>query len=234
MAIKRIHTEKEAIDFDQYQIFRLARLASKDWELFEEISQFVNFSVYFNDRQTLDMTYANKKVEEILDLDTESILDRGYDLILEISDKSVLAHTSSLISSYDLENNPNKLCSFPQRVNLKGQDEWLFTHKLIFDEVAYLNCGYTIQEIGKPGELISKILDEVFVERDGWSKYNALQNRELEIMQLMAQGFTSKELSEILFISEHTVKTHRKNIYKKLDVKNLADLIRFVQAFEMI
>ncbi|MEO1382781.1 MAG: LuxR C-terminal-related transcriptional regulator [Bacteroidota bacterium] len=43
----------------------------------------------------------------------------------------------------------------------------------------------------------------------------------------MALGKTSKEIAEALFISTRTVETHRKNIHQKLEIKNLAGLIRF-------
>ena len=49
--------------------------------------------------------------------------------------------------------------------------------------------------------------------------------REIEIHQLLIQGFSNKELSDKLFISLHTVKKHLKNIYKKLGVKNRLQII---------
>jgi len=44
-----------------------------------------------------------------------------------------------------------------------------------------------------------------------------LSEREYEIMRLVEQGKTSKEIGEILFISKHTVDTHRRNILKKIE-----------------
>ncbi|XIG14491.1 helix-turn-helix transcriptional regulator [Dehalogenimonas etheniformans] len=47
-----------------------------------------------------------------------------------------------------------------------------------------------------------------------------LSKRELEIAELVSQGATNKELASKLFISEHTVKVHVKNILQKLELKN--------------
>ena len=55
---------------------------------------------------------------------------------------------------------------------------------------------------------------------------NILTNREKEIIQLIAQEYTSDEISEKLFLSKLTVETHRKNILIKLQVKNVAGLIK--------
>lgn len=54
-----------------------------------------------------------------------------------------------------------------------------------------------------------------------------LTNRELEILKLIADGFSNKEIGEQLFISHRTVDTHRTNLMKKLEVNNIAGLISF-------
>lgn len=47
-----------------------------------------------------------------------------------------------------------------------------------------------------------------------------LSNREYEVLQLLAQGYTNKAIGEALFISLSTVKTHVSNLYVKMEVKN--------------
>lgn len=53
-----------------------------------------------------------------------------------------------------------------------------------------------------------------------------ISNREREILQLIAFENSSKEIAQQLFISEHTVITHRKNLLHKMEVKNTAGLVR--------
>ena len=54
-----------------------------------------------------------------------------------------------------------------------------------------------------------------------------LGQREIEIIHALADGLTSSQIGEKLFISEHTVKTHRKNILKKLDLHSSSELIQY-------
>lgn len=54
-----------------------------------------------------------------------------------------------------------------------------------------------------------------------------LTEREIEILKLIAMGFSNTEIGEKLFISHRTVDTHRTNLMKKLQVNNIAGLIRF-------
>lgn len=49
----------------------------------------------------------------------------------------------------------------------------------------------------------------------------------------MALGCDSYEIAHELAISKHTVDTHRKNIYKKTELKNLRDIILFTLIFDM-
>ncbi len=56
---------------------------------------------------------------------------------------------------------------------------------------------------------------------------SVLSDREVEILSLIAKGKTSTEISEELHISSRTVETHRKNIHQKLDIRNIAGLVRF-------
>jgi len=84
------------------------------------------------------------------------------------------------------------------------------------------------------GELyISPFLGEVFTDEvihqyreKGTFPCETLTNREVEVLKLVAEGLTSKEIAEILSISIRTVEHHRANLLKKLDLKNTADLIK--------
>ena len=54
-----------------------------------------------------------------------------------------------------------------------------------------------------------------------------LSPREIEIITLIASEYSGKEISEKLFISSHTVETHRKNIMKKLHIKSTVGLAKY-------
>jgi len=54
-----------------------------------------------------------------------------------------------------------------------------------------------------------------------------ISRQEREIIKLIIKGLTSKEISNALFIAKTTVDTHRKNIYKKLEISNSSSLIKF-------
>jgi two-component system, NarL family, response regulator NreC len=78
---------------------------------------------------------------------------------------------------------------------------------------------------------ISKILVEDYMrqlERQGAEDtYELLTNREREILQLLAEGKTNKEVAGILNLSLYTVETHRTHILQKLNLHNVPELILY-------
>ena len=57
--------------------------------------------------------------------------------------------------------------------------------------------------------------------------YDRLTNREREVLQLVAEGYSSREIGELLYISEKTVETHRSHLMDKLDIHSTAELTRY-------
>ncbi|MCB9336071.1 MAG: response regulator transcription factor [Flavobacteriales bacterium] len=53
----------------------------------------------------------------------------------------------------------------------------------------------------------------------------SLSEREIEIIRLISDGLTNKEIADTLYLSTHTVNTHRKNIMNKLGIKNTAGIV---------
>ncbi len=59
------------------------------------------------------------------------------------------------------------------------------------------------------------------------NSYSKLTDREREVLQLIAEGYSTREIAQLLHISEKTVRAHRTNLMSKLDVHNTAELVRY-------
>lgn len=51
-----------------------------------------------------------------------------------------------------------------------------------------------------------------------------VSDREVEILELVSEGYTVKEIAKLLYISVHTVISHKKNLIEKFDARNSIDL----------
>ena len=72
------------------------------------------------------------------------------------------------------------------------------------------------------------------VEGDGDDGVARLTDREREVLQLIAEGKTNKDVAFALTVSVNTVETHRKHIMEKLDLHNTAELVRFAIRTKMV
>ena len=67
-----------------------------------------------------------------------------------------------------------------------------------------------------------------FGENPGSYKISPLSEREEQVAKLIGDGISSKDIARYLSISEKTVSKHRSNIFRKLNIKNTAQLVRYV------
>jgi two-component system response regulator NreC len=75
---------------------------------------------------------------------------------------------------------------------------------------------------------ISKRVIQDYVQQsessDGYDSYDALTARQREVLQLIAEGHTTREIADLLTISVKTVESHRTNLMEKLDIHTTAGL----------
>lgn len=69
---------------------------------------------------------------------------------------------------------------------------------------------------------------------DMYDRDTILTTREMEILRKISQGFLSKEISDMLCVSVHTVNTHRQRILAKLNVNNSMEAVKYARALGLI
>jgi len=100
---------------------------------------------------------------------------------------------------------------------------------------AFSELASAIQAIYQGGSFLSPVAAAAVVEEcqqkvsaEGETdSYQNLTDREREMLKLVAEGYTAREIADMLVISLRTVETHKTNLMKKLNIRNKADLIRF-------
>ena len=106
--------------------------------------------------------------------------------------------------------------------------------------------GYILKNTGKHEllEALSRILSghtyfseevtqELMKSRENVSS-GCLTNREIEIIRLIEKELSNKQIADKLFISERTVETHRKNIFRKTCTQSLVGLIKYAYEHKII
>lgn len=83
-------------------------------------------------------------------------------------------------------------------------------------------------------EVSNEILRSLANRNDSEEEIYRLTDREIEILKLIAQEFSNADIAKQLYISERTVETHRKNIYRKTNTKTIVGLIKYAVERKLI
>jgi DNA-binding NarL/FixJ family response regulator len=99
---------------------------------------------------------------------------------------------------------------------ISGQEELLRAVQLVATGHKYIMPQISLKLLGKMRESQAPV-----------SRPEILSRRELEVLRLIAEGYTAEKIADKIFTSRRTVETHRQNILEKTKTKNRANLIRY-------
>ncbi|KHD84933.1 response regulator transcription factor [Bacillus ginsengihumi] len=108
----------------------------------------------------------------------------------------------------------------------KGAQGYLLKNIQANEWYEYLKA-FALDEIPMSKEIAWRIIKEFSLNRSANDSLTPLSARELEVLQLVAKGLSNREIAENLYISEHTVKSHLKNILSKLHLDNRVQLTSY-------
>jgi len=160
---------------------------------------------------------ANSEAVVILDFDS-----LGIDHIDEVSVLSVCFPKSNWLFIADI---PDESFLMPLTATFSKANFILKTNEYDIIVSAILSTAQ-----GKKfycSEALQIIMDGHNRKKENSVKRNLLTSTELELVQLFTQGKTAKEIAEARCLSHHTINTHRKNIFRKLELNNVQELIKF-------
>lgn len=103
-------------------------------------------------------------------------------------------------------------------VKKSAPSELILAIQALYDNQSYLSSS------------VSKVVVDDYTRAKTFKtvgKKGVLSDREQEVLQLLAEGNSTRKIAKILYISVNTVATHRRNIMKKLDVHSVSQLIRY-------
>lgn len=97
---------------------------------------------------------------------------------------------------------------------------------------AYEELVYAVREVIKGNKYLSPevttgVIDARMASGQSDPAFAKLTDREREVLQLLAEGKTTKAIADALCISVKTIETHRRNIMEKLDIHSIAELTKY-------
>jgi len=107
-------------------------------------------------------------------------------------------------------------------------------HGYLVKDSTFTELLQAIRTVSKDKRYLSPNITSIVVddylhlsEGSAQSVYSALSTREKEVLQLIAEGKSTRDIAEILNLSLKTIETHRGNLMRKLRAENVADLVKY-------
>ncbi|WP_086029415.1 response regulator transcription factor [Tenacibaculum holothuriorum] len=237
-----ISYEKEDSLFIQYWVNSPTTID----EFKQEMLIYTSFYKKHKPRYTL---WIQENMTIKLDLETqvwieESVnipcLEYGNKKCAFVVSKDVLAHIA-VIDTFDKLNS----CIVPKHFTTEEKArEWLFEEEQLYidnekkkityegvDDEGNVIVKIPVSNIKKTFKSLNSLLEEEKFQLINEYKFNLLTKREKEVLKNVALGQNHQEISDNLYISIHTVRTHIKNIRLKLEISDNKEFSKFLKVF---
>ena len=180
------------------------------------------------------MEYENDVVFSYVEQLSQGFLNRNF-TISNFAGKHTpigykLKELKDIIIRYYPEKNNYQLNQVLLEIILSEQD--LTSHCMIEDKLFVPAVKLIEQQLKKSGQI--QYTDETDCENIEKDKLEVLSEREKDIIICVAKGMNNKEIADYLYLSVHTITTHRRNISNKLQIHTTAGLIIYAIANKLV
>ena len=228
----KLHTEKEYHLANMMAVHRLRNLYRVSESIFYNIIEHIPAYIHLNNTNH-DIVFANNNLKK-RSRELDNLAEYGSHYLEKISCPILLDSLKQKTSRFIKNNDDDEICSYFQRVLIDEQMTYVYSHKMHLDESKHLVFSNILTELGSMGKVFLGIIEQYFTNKTSWQRFFSLTKQEKEIVRLISKGYTYKQISDTLFISSHTVRVHRKNIYKKLDINNTTGLVKIAMLLDII
>lgn len=211
-----------------------------------DIGDIIPASLMIHELKGLQLTgcsYMNNWGCERLGTTADDVNSLGYTYYDRYFVKDEIRDFFRGINDYITEGDFQKQYNFFQRVRLYKRPDYTWFHTIckgfeVMDETSpelkLVLISAPVSGADRLAMRVNKTLGQDAYIRKNYRRFVLLTKREKEIIALMSHGKFSREIAETLFISSHTVATHRKNILRKTECKSLPELLQFAMAFDLV
>lgn len=229
-------TEPELISAQKQNIYLLDKLISNARLTISEVEDLIPGIFHLNSVEDLSLQYVAKNGQDFFGRNMEDIREIGAAFF----EKILSRETRNLVIPKFLEfaalEDPSKTCTEFQIVR-RDDDDIFKPHISSLKILKSLNSiavvTIPLDHLSTHTNKIERLLGEEVFFRKNFERFQSLTKREKEVLTLIGEGLTNKKIADHLFLSSHTIRTHRNRIFKKLEIKNFRDIIKYVQAYEL-
>tara|TARA_R110002049_G_scaffold300838_1_gene492464 strand:- start:653 stop:1345 length:693 start_codon:yes stop_codon:yes gene_type:complete len=229
----KLHTEKEHLIQNQHFAFRLRNLYINDNRTFHQLVDYIPTALHINRKDNFNITYANHKLIK-RGQELENLVEKGTRYLKEISCPILMQNAINKANNFKLIDDRQATCTYTQHLKVNNKMTYFYTNKLHLNDNLYFNASTFLDEIVGISKLVTSIFSSLQTNQTSWLQFQSLTKQEKNIIKLLADGNSNQMIANLNFTSIHTVKSHRKNIYRKLNINSVTELVKFSYAMDLL
>lgn len=183
-----------------------------------------------NGQETLDLLTTTPADVVLMDVNMP-VMD-GYEATTKIRElyPNVKIIALSVISDESCIHRMLECGALGYLLKSTGKEELFHAIRLVYNGTPYISSDASMKLLSK---ILSSNSNSVATKTEANGR-QLLSKRELEVLSLIADGYTNSEIADMLFTSKRTIETHRQNILEKTKAKNTANLIKYAFQHKLI
>ncbi|WP_339708582.1 LuxR C-terminal-related transcriptional regulator [uncultured Kriegella sp.] len=229
-------TEKELLQAPPKQLFKLSKLINQGVISYDDLADIIPGILHINNREDLALEYISKEGCNILRYSLEELRTLGAEVFEKHQSHFTRTITYPKLMAEIGKDDPNHVIPFFQDWQYEEDEKpvFHFTSTKILNNTQLISISLFPDRI----EYLTNAVNRLFGMNKTYDKYfccyKKMTKREKEILGFLGQELSRKEISNLLFIDEKTVKKHCENIYKKLNTSKRTELEKIARAFATI
>jgi len=230
-------TLKEEILAHKKSVHLLNRAVKNYRANFEELAAYIPGMFHVNNGASLQLEYISTYASKIIDMSADDILGMGLDFfdkhITQETAKSVFPRLKNFYSNGDVHAVQYEFQQFLPTQDMNEQVILVTSSKIDPSGQFLVSSTVPSTELSRYSRLIRKVVDLDVLSDNQFARFQTLVKMEKQILQLIANGWTNKKISELLYLTIKEVDLATKGIWKKLDIKSLKDVASYAKTFDL-
>src|SRR6056297_2234059 len=230
-------TDKELLKANERQLYQINTLITQDVLSLNDLEELIPGSFHLTSLDDFSITGIGDKLCSYFEIDEKEFYELGFEFLARITDPETQKTAIPVLTNLVKARDEARVVGFFQRIrkNETSKYELFYTTSKILNKAdSIISVTNQLKKLNELYPKIEKIFEENLILKKYYERFSTLSKQEKKILKMIAEGYTSHEIADRIFISKLTVDKHRQNIMRKLEVNRLAKLIKIAQAFSLV
>lgn len=227
-------TEIEMVNAQKCSLSQLDQILHKDRDILKDLSDMLPGWIHLNHLDSMGLSWMSESMQNDLQINLDDASKLGPVFLKEIIRDDTTQNVITQLLDLRAQGDEHRIIGFVQMIRLNRKEPYrayYTTTKISRKTGCYVSQTVPLIGLEKYIRTLSLSIECDKIRTDYFAKFQSLTKREKQILGLIAEGHTNRSISERLYLSYWTVKTHRRNILRKLETNRIQDLVKIAQTF---